>query len=94
MPAVLSAAIMKEKPAVRTLLSSKGKNHPTNLLIVEVKKNSNRENGHITVDLINCRLLPVVKATANINTNPVFTLNTDKLRPPPSGLRTEKPSRN
>lgn len=34
------------------IIHQRGENHPTNILIVEVKKNSNRENGHKTVDLI------------------------------------------
>ena len=34
------------------IIHQRGENHPTNILIVEVKKNSNRENGHKIVDLI------------------------------------------
>ena len=34
------------------IVHQRGENHPTNILIVEVKKISNRENGHKIVDLI------------------------------------------
>ena len=34
------------------IVHQRGENRPTNILIVEVKKNSNRENGHKIVDLI------------------------------------------
>ena len=34
------------------IIHQRGENHPTNILIVEVKKNSNRENVHKIVDLI------------------------------------------